>query len=40
MAVTFVQGGLILGYALGVAKILPRQVMLYRDCIRLIFAPA
>jgi AcrR family transcriptional regulator len=40
MAAALVEGGLILGRALQDASILPRQVMLYREFIRTVFAPA
>lgn len=39
MATTLVEGGIVLGRALRDASILPRQVMLYRDFIRLAFCP-
>lgn len=39
MISTLVEGGLILGRALGDPTILPRQVLLYRDLIRRIFVP-
>lgn len=39
MISTLVEGGLILGRALGDPTILPRQVLLYRDLIRRIFTP-
>jgi TetR/AcrR family transcriptional repressor of nem operon len=39
MASTLVEGGLILGRALRDVTILPRQVLLYRDFIRTVFAP-
>jgi hypothetical protein len=37
MASTLVEGGLILGRALKDPKILPKQVLLYRDFVRAIF---
>ena len=40
MAATQVEGGLILGRALRDRTILPRQVMLYRELVRSVFAPA
>jgi len=39
MVSTLVEGGLILGRVLKDATILPRQVMLYRDFVRSVFAP-
>jgi TetR/AcrR family transcriptional repressor of nem operon len=39
MATALVEGGLILGRALQDASILPRQILLYRDMVRLIFLP-
>ena len=39
MAATLVEGGLILGRALKDVTILPRQVLLYRDLVRLTFQP-
>jgi TetR/AcrR family transcriptional regulator, transcriptional repressor for nem operon len=39
MAATLVEGGLILGRVLKDVTILPRQVLLYRDFIRTLFAP-
>ena len=39
MISTLVEGGLILGRALNDVTILPRQVLLYRDFIRTVFAP-
>ena len=39
MAATLVEGGLILGRVLRDVTILPRQVLLYRDLVRAIFAP-
>jgi AcrR family transcriptional regulator len=39
MISTLVEGGLILGRALKDGTILPRQVLLYRDFIRAVFAP-
>ena len=39
MAATLVEGGLILGRLLKDATILPRQVLLYRDLVRSLFAP-
>ncbi len=40
MASTLVEGGLILGRVLKDVTILPRQILLYRDFVRLIFLPA
>jgi AcrR family transcriptional regulator len=40
MMTTLVEGGLILGRALKDGSILPRQVLLYRDFVRAVFAPA
>jgi AcrR family transcriptional regulator len=40
MISTLVEGGLILGRALKDITILPRQVLLYRDFVRTVFAPA
>jgi AcrR family transcriptional regulator len=40
MIATLVEGGLILGRALNDITILPRQVLLYRDFVRSVFAPA
>jgi TetR/AcrR family transcriptional regulator, transcriptional repressor for nem operon len=39
MAATLVEGGLILGRMLKDGTILPRQVLLYRDFVRVTFAP-
>jgi AcrR family transcriptional regulator len=39
-ACTLVEGGLILGRVLQDASIVPRQVLLFRDFVRLIFTPA
>ncbi|HET9714975.1 MAG TPA: TetR/AcrR family transcriptional regulator [Pseudolabrys sp.] len=39
MAATLVEGGLILGRVLQDQSILPRQVMLFRDFVRLVFSP-
>jgi TetR/AcrR family transcriptional regulator, transcriptional repressor for nem operon len=39
MAMSLVEGGLILGRALKDSSILPRQIMLYRELIRSVFAP-
>jgi AcrR family transcriptional regulator len=39
MAATLVEGGLILGRVLKDGTILPRQVLLYRDFVRTLFAP-
>lgn len=39
MIATLVEGGLILGRALNDITILPRQVLLYRDFVRSVFAP-
>jgi len=36
---TLVEGGLVLGRALNDVTILPRQVLLYRDFVRAVFAP-
>ena len=38
MAASMVEGGMIIGRALRDATILPRQVMLYRDYVRTVFA--
>ncbi len=38
MASTLVEGGIVLGRALDDATILPRQVLLYRDFVRTVFA--
>lgn len=38
MIATLVEGGLILGRALNDITILPRQVLLYRDFLRSVFA--
>jgi TetR/AcrR family transcriptional repressor of nem operon len=40
MATTLVEGGLILGRVLKDATILPKQILLYRDLVRLTFAPS
>jgi TetR/AcrR family transcriptional regulator, transcriptional repressor for nem operon len=40
MAVALIEGGLILNRALNDPKLLARQVLLYRDFIRLVFTPA
>jgi AcrR family transcriptional regulator len=40
MASTLVEGGLILGRLLKDVTILPRQILLYRDYVRSVFAPA
>ena len=40
MAGTLVEGGIVLGRALKDGSILPRQIILYRELIRSIFAPA
>ena len=40
MISTLVEGGLILGRALNDVTILPRQVLLYRDFVRVVFAPS
>jgi len=40
MIATLVEGGLILGRALNDIAILPRQVLLYRDFVRLVFTPS
>jgi len=40
MISTLVEGGLILGRALNDMTILPRQVLLYRDFVRTVFAPS
>lgn len=39
MAVTLVEGGLILGRALQDISVLPQQILLYRDLVRAVFAP-
>ena len=39
MAGTLVEGGLVLGRLMGDQTILPRQILLYRDLVRFIFAP-
>lgn len=39
MAATLAEGGIVLGRALKDGSILPRQIMLYRELIRSIFAP-
>ena len=39
-AYTLVEGGLILGRVLQDTTILPRQVLLFRDLVRMIFMPA
>jgi len=39
MATTLVEGGLILGRALQDVAILPKQILLYRDFVRSLFAP-
>ena len=39
MMSTLVEGGLVLGRALNDVTILPRQVLLYRDFVRAVFAP-
>ncbi len=39
-AYTLVEGGLILGRVLQDTPILPRQVLLFRDFVRMIFTPA
>ena len=39
MAATLVEGGLVLGRLLQDPTILPRQILLYRDLVRFIFAP-
>jgi TetR/AcrR family transcriptional regulator, transcriptional repressor for nem operon len=39
-ASTLVEGGLILGRVLQDTKILPRQILLFRDFVRMIFMPA
>jgi TetR/AcrR family transcriptional regulator, transcriptional repressor for nem operon len=40
MATVLVEGGLILGRALQDSSILPRQILVFRDYVRLVFAPA
>ena len=40
MISTLVEGGLILGRAFNDGSILPRQVLLYRDFVRAVFAPS
>lgn len=37
MAATLVEGGLVMGRMLNDVTILPRQIMLYRDCVQTIF---
>ena len=39
MAATLVEGGLVMGRMLKDPSILPRQILLYRDLVRFIFAP-
>jgi TetR/AcrR family transcriptional regulator, transcriptional repressor for nem operon len=39
MAGTLIEGGIILGRALNDGSILPRQILLYRELIRSVFAP-
>jgi TetR/AcrR family transcriptional repressor of nem operon len=39
MAMTLVEGGLILGRVLKDVSILPRQILLYRDLVRSTFLP-
>jgi TetR/AcrR family transcriptional regulator, transcriptional repressor for nem operon len=39
MAMTLVEGGLILGRVYKDMTILPRQILLYRDFVRTLFAP-
>lgn len=39
MAATLVEGGLILGRALRDVSLLPKQILLYRDFVRTVFAP-
>jgi TetR/AcrR family transcriptional repressor of nem operon len=39
MAGTLIEGGIVLGRALKDSSILPRQIMLYRELIRSVFAP-
>lgn len=39
MATVLVEGGLILGRALQDSSILPRQILVFRDYVRLVFAP-
>jgi TetR/AcrR family transcriptional repressor of nem operon len=39
MAATLVEGGLVMGRMLKDPTILPRQILLYRDLVRFIFAP-
>lgn len=40
MTTVLVEGGLILGRALQDSSILPRQILMFRDYVRLVFAPA
>lgn len=40
MATTLVEGGIMLSRALQDGQLLPRQVLLYRDFVRCVFAPA
>jgi TetR/AcrR family transcriptional repressor of nem operon len=40
MAGTLIEGGIVLGRALQDGSILPRQIILYRELIRSVFAPA
>jgi len=40
MISTLVEGGLILGRVFNDVTILPRQVLLYRDFVRAVFAPS
>jgi TetR/AcrR family transcriptional regulator, transcriptional repressor for nem operon len=40
MATTLVEGGLILGRVLKDPTILPRQILLYRDLVRVTFMPS
>jgi hypothetical protein len=40
MASTLVEGGLILGRVLQDTTIVPRQVLLFRDFVRLVFTPS
>jgi TetR/AcrR family transcriptional repressor of nem operon len=39
MASTLVEGGLVLGRVLQDTTIVPRQVLLFRDFVRLVFSP-
>ena len=39
MLTSLVEGGLVIGRLLGDATVLPKQVLLYRDYLRLLFRP-